>query len=97
MSRRSKLGFHWLRPYKISKAYPDKGTYLLIELDRTPLAGMFTGNRLKKFVRRNGFIISLKDIPDSLSQPRDLGFNLTAGLNQETNATVNISQGTTIF
>ena len=52
---------------------------------------MFTGNRLKKFVRRNGFMISLKDIPDSLSQPRDLGFNPTAGLNQGTNMTINIS------
>ena len=36
-------------------------------------------------------MISLKDIPDSLSQLRDLGFNLTARLNQETNMTVNIS------
>ena len=67
MSCRSKLGFHWLGPYKISKAYPDKGIYLLIELDRTPLARMFIDNRLKKFICRNRFIISLKDIPNLFS------------------------------
>jgi hypothetical protein len=52
---------------------------------------MFTGNQLKKFVRRNRFIISLKDIPNSFSQPCDLGFNLTVRLNQETNTTIDIS------
>ena len=42
-------------------------------------------------------MISLKDIPNSLSQLCDLGFNLTIRLNQETNITINISQGITIF
>ena len=55
MSRSRKLSYKWLGPYKVRKAIPDKGTYLLEEFDGTQLAGTYSGNRLKKFVQRNRF------------------------------------------
>ena len=42
-------------------------------------------------------MISLDDIPDSLSHQRDLGFNPAARLNQEGDMTIGVSQGATIF
>ena len=47
MSR--KLSFKWLEPYQICDAIKDKGTYILEELDGSQLAGIFAGDRLKKF------------------------------------------------
>ena len=44
-----KLSFKWLGPYQICNAVKDKGTYILKELNRLRLAGIFAGNRLKKF------------------------------------------------
>lgn len=63
MSRRSKIGFRWL----------------LQELDGTLLAGTFAGNRLKRFIRREGFMISADDVSESPDQ----GFNPAAGLNED--------------
>lgn len=53
-STKTKLAFRWRGPYKVSDARPNTGTYWLEELDGTPLAGTFAGNRLKKFVERDG-------------------------------------------
>jgi hypothetical protein len=39
----------------ISKADQLKGTYSLLELDRTELAGTYSRNRLKKFVQRERY------------------------------------------
>jgi hypothetical protein len=33
----------------------EKGIYKLEEFDRTPVPGTYSGNRLKKFVKRKGF------------------------------------------
>ena len=61
MSRNRKLSYRWLGPYRIQKAIPEKGTYILQEFDRTSLAGTYAGNRLKKFVKRNRFYIPIED------------------------------------
>ena len=44
-----KLFFKLLGPYQICNIVKDKNTYMLEELDRSRLAGIFAGNRLKKF------------------------------------------------
>jgi hypothetical protein len=64
MSKRSKLAYRWLGPYRVRKAYQDKGTYLLEELDGTQLAGTFAGNRLKRFIQRDGFMVSADDMSE---------------------------------
>jgi len=55
MSRNWKLSYKWLGPYRVCKAIPKKGTYILKEFDGTQLAGTYSSNRLKKFVVRNCF------------------------------------------
>ena len=47
-----KLAFKWLGSYRITETVTDKGTYLLEELDGTPLAGTFAGDQMKKFYTR---------------------------------------------
>lgn len=44
-----KLGFKWLGPYKIYNAVKKKVIYIFEELNRSYLAGTFTGDPLKKF------------------------------------------------
>lgn len=44
-----KLAFKWLGPYRIYNTIEEKGTYILEEQDGSRLAGIFTGDRLKKF------------------------------------------------
>jgi hypothetical protein len=55
MSRNRKLSYKWLGPYRVQKAIPEKGTYILEEFDGTTLSGTYAGNRLKKFIEREGF------------------------------------------
>ncbi len=50
-----KLSYKWLGPYRVRTADVEKGTYELEEFDGTPLPGTHSGNRLKKFVKREGF------------------------------------------
>lgn len=57
MSRNRKLSYKWLGPYRVQKAIPEKGTYILEEFDGTKLSGTYSGNRLKKFVERHGFYV----------------------------------------
>jgi hypothetical protein len=57
MSRKQKLSYRWLGPYRIQKAIPEKGTYILEEFDGTALTGTYSGNRLMKFVERQRFYI----------------------------------------
>src|SRR5580700_6047581 len=54
MSSEKKLAYKWIGPYRIRTAIPEKGTYILEEFDGTLLPGTFAGNRLKKFVKREG-------------------------------------------
>jgi hypothetical protein len=48
MSRSKKLLPRWKGPFRITRI-TDKGTYLIEELDGTPLRATFAGNRLRKF------------------------------------------------
>jgi hypothetical protein len=50
-----KLSYKWLGLYKVWKAIPNKGTYLLEEFDKTELSSTYSSNCLKKFVQRNRF------------------------------------------
>ena len=52
MSRVQKMRFKWLGPYRIKKAIPVKGTYILEELNGAVLGGTIAGNRLKRFHTR---------------------------------------------
>jgi len=61
MSQNRKLSYKWLGPYRVRKAIPKKGTYILEEFDGTQLAGTYSGNRLKKFVVRNRFYRPVTD------------------------------------
>ena len=49
MTREQKMRFRWLGPYRVSEAIPEKGAYVLEELDGARLGGTVAGNRLKKF------------------------------------------------
>ena len=51
-----KLILRWLDLYRIQQVDQKKETYLLEELDGTLLYGIFSGNRLKKFVIREYYI-----------------------------------------
>ena len=48
-----KLTFRWLGPFRIADAIPEKGTYLLEELDGARMRGIVVGNRLKRFHSRS--------------------------------------------
>lgn len=68
ISQSRKLSYKWLGPYRVRKAVPEKGTYILEEFDGTQLAGTYSGNRLKKFVERNRFYVPVTmDSEDSES------------------------------
>ena len=54
-STAKKLAYKQIGPYYVKKAISKKGTYKLKEFDGTPILGTHPGNRLKKFVRREGF------------------------------------------
>jgi hypothetical protein len=72
MSRERKLSYKWLGPYRVQKAIPEKGTYILEEFDGTALAGTYSGNRLKKFVERQRFYIPVAtEQEDSVSSEDD--------------------------
>jgi hypothetical protein len=60
MSFNLKLSFKWLRPYRVRKANTLKGTYILKEVNRTLLKGIYIRNHLKKFVYKGGTFISIK-------------------------------------
>jgi hypothetical protein len=46
------MHFRWLRPYKVKKAIPLKGTYILKKLNGAELNNIVAGNRLKRFYPR---------------------------------------------
>jgi hypothetical protein len=53
MGRNQKLRPRWKGPFRITRR-TDKGTYILEELDGTPLKATYAGNRLKRFYQREG-------------------------------------------
>jgi hypothetical protein len=46
------MHFRWLKPYKVKKAIPLKGTYILKKLNDAELNNTVAGNRLKRFYFR---------------------------------------------
>lgn len=60
-SKNTKLLYRWLGPYRVRQADQLKGSYLLEEVDGTPIRRTYAGNRLKKFVKRDGYWNSLDD------------------------------------
>jgi len=58
-----KLSNKWLEPHWIRQIAQDRGTYLLEELDRTKLEGIFAGDRVKRFHPRYG--VESKDEDES--------------------------------
>jgi hypothetical protein len=51
--RVAKLDDRWLGPYRIREVAENSTFYMLEELDGTPLAATFPGNRLRKFFTRD--------------------------------------------
>jgi hypothetical protein len=90
-SRKRKLDYRWLGPYRIIAANPIKGNYTLAELDGTELKGTIAGFRIKPFVQRDGFFYSIDDEVESSSNSEareDINYKSDAteieGENQET-------------
>ena len=54
-SKSTKLSWRWLGPYRVATADSLKGTYTLEDMDGAKLRGTFSGNRLKKFVKRDRY------------------------------------------
>ena len=52
-----KISDRWIGPYKVTDATKkdERGTYKLAELDGTDLDGIFSGDRIKKFIARREF------------------------------------------
>jgi hypothetical protein len=46
------MHFKWLKLYKVKKAVPLKGTYILKKLNSAELNNIITRNRLKRFYPR---------------------------------------------
>src|ERR1700710_2133444 len=55
MSKNTKLLYRWLGPYRVRDANQLKGSYALEELDGTPVKRTYAGNRLKRFIKRDGY------------------------------------------
>jgi len=66
-----KLLYKWLRLYQVRTANVEKGTYKLEEFDGTPLPGTHSGNRLKKFVKREGFYKPVENEEKSDSKDKE--------------------------
>jgi len=64
MSSKTKLLFRWLGPYRVTIANQEKSTYKLEELDGTPIRRTYAGNRIKRFVKREGYWFSVEDHED---------------------------------
>ena len=60
-SKNTKLLYRQLGPYRVYQADQLKGSYLLKEVNGTPIRRLYAGNRLKKFVKRNRYQNSLND------------------------------------
>src|SRR5437016_12781913 len=60
-----KLLYKWLRLYQVRTAETKKGIYELEEFDGTLLPGTHSGNRLKKFVKHEGFYETVENKEES--------------------------------
>jgi RNase H-like domain found in reverse transcriptase/Integrase zinc binding domain len=82
-SRNTKLLYRWLGPYRVRYADQLKGYYVLEELDGTALRRTYAGNRLKQFVKRDGFWYSPEDEVDNEYIPANERFKTDAELEKE--------------
>jgi hypothetical protein len=82
-SRSTKLLYRWLGPYRVRYANQLKGYYVLEELDGTALRRTYAGNRLKHFVKREGFWYSPEDQVDYEYTPANERFKTDAELEKE--------------
>jgi hypothetical protein len=51
-----KLDFRWTGPVRVRDVVPDKGTYILEDLNGARLRGTFAGNRIKRFYVREDIL-----------------------------------------
>jgi hypothetical protein len=73
MSSNLKLSFKWLRLYRVKEANTLKRTYILKEVDRTLLKGIYIRNRLKKFVyKKDTFILINQEAKTNSTKPNIL-------------------------
>jgi hypothetical protein len=56
MSTQRKLDFRWTGPVRVRDVVPDKGTYILEDLNGARLRGTFAGNRIKRFYVREDIL-----------------------------------------
>ena len=63
-SRKTKLLYRWLGPFRVKTANTLKGSYIIEELDGAVVGTTYSGNRLKKFVRRDRHWYSAEDIEE---------------------------------
>ena len=56
MSAQRKLDFRWTGPVRVRDVIPDKGTYILEDLNGARLRGTFAGNRIKRFYVREDIL-----------------------------------------
>jgi len=70
-SHSHKLHDKWRGPYRIREIPENSTHYLLEELDGTPLAASFAGNRLKRFFTRNELDEQREEMHDTI-RVRDL-------------------------
>jgi hypothetical protein len=56
MSVRRKLDFRWSGPVRVRDVIPDRGTYILEDLNGARLRGTFAGNRIKRFYVREDIL-----------------------------------------
>jgi hypothetical protein len=82
-SRNTKLLYRWLGPYRVRYADQLKGYYVLEELDSTALRRTYAGNRLKQFVKRDGFWYSPKDEVNNEYIPANKYFKTDIELEKE--------------
>lgn len=52
MSKKTKLAYRWLGPFRVREARQNTGSYVLEELDGTLIKRTYAGNRIKKFITR---------------------------------------------
>jgi hypothetical protein len=80
-SSSKKLSFRWFGPYRIASVIPDKGIFMLEELDGSHLRGTFAANRIKRFFPRQEEEQGSREIDEGRGG-RGNDFGLAAGVEE---------------
>jgi len=84
MSKNTKLQYRWRGPFRVKRANQEKGYYSLEELDGSEIRQTYAGNRLKRFVQRDGYWYSPEDEVSDLTDPgTGIPFRTGAELEEE--------------